>query len=287
MTVVSKSFDSFVKKIPVNIHNNTKSIFTGSMAVFIPGEFVIGRPMRAGEYQFVICFTTPPRAVIGSREYSFKKGSLICMAPGDEITVCPPDRPSPVKYLTICVNPAYMRDIYTRAGGEGELIFGKPDSIYSHRLLEGIEALIREVSDYDPAIPLMIESMENRIAIQLLRDSGALGNNKPLRNTVGEAIGFIETYYSSNITVKNISDAVYVSPPHLQRIFLSQTGITPYRYVMDCRHRKAKEMLESTAAPVKEIAERCGFVNAAHFSTSFKQREGVSPLVYKKTFIKK
>lgn len=55
---------------------------------------------------------------------------------------------------------------------------------------------------------------------------------------------------------------------------------------MDCRHRKAKEMLEITGASIEEIARQCGFVNNAHFSTAFKQKEGMPPLVYKKSLIR-
>ncbi|MFA6694866.1 MAG: hypothetical protein WCS44_08575, partial [Bacillota bacterium] len=64
-----KNFDYFVKKIPVNIHNNTKSIVTSHIAIFIPENFVIDKLMYVEEYHFVICFTTPPRVTIRSKEY--------------------------------------------------------------------------------------------------------------------------------------------------------------------------------------------------------------------------
>jgi AraC-like DNA-binding protein len=286
-----KNFDYFVKKIPVNIHNNTKSIITSRIAIFIPEKFVIDKKMYVEEYHFVICFTTPPRATIRSKEHQFKKGSLICMTPGDDILVHPLSSSSPAKYMTVCVNKEFMQDIYLQTGGEGNLSFKKPNNTYSHQLLEGIEALIYEVLNYEETNPLMIKSLETRIAIQLLRDSNsefnATGHNKQnLQDIVQKAIKYIETYYSSNITIKNICDAIYISPPHLQKVFLKYVGITPYQYIMDCRHRKAKEMLETTGVSIQEIARQCGFVNNAHFSTTFKQKEGMSPLAYKKSLIR-
>ncbi|NLB41716.1 MAG: hypothetical protein GX815_05540, partial [Clostridiales bacterium] len=140
-----KSFDYFVKKIPVSIHNNTKSITTSRIAIFIPEKFVIDKKMVVEEYHFVICITTPPRATICSKEYQFKKGSLICMAPGDDILVHPLSSSSPDKYMTICVNKEFMQNIYRQTGGEEKLSFRKPDNTYSHQLLEGIEALIYEI----------------------------------------------------------------------------------------------------------------------------------------------
>lgn len=286
-----KNFDYFVKKIPVNIHNNTKSIITGRIAIFIPEKFVIDKIMYVEEYHFVICFTTPPRATIRSKEHQFRKGSLICLAPGDDILVHPINSSSPAKYMTVCVNKKFMQNIFLQTGGEGNLSFKKLDSTYSHQLLEALEALIYEVINYEDTNPLMIKSLENRIAIQLLRDSNsdfnATGYDKQnLQDIVQKAVKYIETYYSSNITIKNICDAIYISSPHLQRMFLKYTGITPYQYIMDCRHRKAKEMLETTEVSIEEIARQCGFSNNAHFSTTFKQKEGMSPLVYKKSLIR-
>lgn len=282
-----KSFDYFVKKIPVNIHNNTKSIITKRIAIFIPEKFVINKKMCVEEYHFVICFTTPPRATIRSKEHQFKKGSLICMAPGDDILVHPSKSSSPAKYMTICVNKEFMQNIYLQTGGAGNLSFKKLDTTYSYHLLEGVGALTYEVLNYEETNHLMIESLENRIAIQLLRDASfkfntSGDNSKTSRDNVQKAVKYIETYYSSNIMIKDICDAIYISAPHLQKIFLKYVGITPYQYIMDCRHRKAKEMLKNTCVSIEEIAMQCGFVNSAHFSTAFKQREGMPPLSYKK-----
>ena len=289
MMDMRKSFDYFVKKIPVNIHDNTKSIITGRIAIFIPEKFVIDKKMVAEEYHFVICFTTPPRATIRSKEYQFKKGSLIYMAPGDDILVHPFNSSSPAKYITICVNKEFMQSIHFQTVGEENISFKRLESIYSYQLLEGVEALIDEVTHYGESSPLMIESLENRIAIQLLRDAGLnfhtdVGNQYNLQESVKKAVKYIETYYSGNITIKDICDAIYISPSHLQKTFLKHMGITPYQYIMVCRHKKAKTMLETTGISVEEIAAQCGYVNKAHFSTTFKQKEGMSPLAYRKSY---
>lgn len=285
-----KNFDYFVKKIPVSIHNNTKSITTSRMAIFIPEKFVIDKKMLVEEYHFVICFTTPPRATICSREYQFKKGSIICLAPGDDILVHPKKSASPDKYMTICVNKDFMQNIYQQTGGEGKLLYRKLDNTYSHQLLDGIEALIHEVLTFGETSPMMIECLENRIAIQLLRDSSTEFNASRSHKispegVVQKAIDYIETYYSSNITIQNISDAIFISPPHLQKIFVKHVGITPYQYIMDYRHQIAKKLLETTEASIEVIARQCGYVNNAHFSTTFKQKEGMPPLTYKKSLL--
>lgn len=287
-----KNFDYFVKKIPVNIHNHTRSIIATNIAIFIPDKFIVHKKMIAEEYHFVICFTTPPPATIQTKQYQFKKGSLICLAPGDDILVHPlPNSSSSIKYITICVNEDFMKDIYMQTGGQGYPMFKKLDSTYSYQLLEAIEALIYEVANYEQTNPLMIESLENRVVLQLLRDSNSefiltSNNQQNPQDIVQKAKNYIETYFSSNITIKDICNAVYISPAHLQKIFLKYVGDTPHQYIVKCRHRKAKEILETTDIPIEEIARQCGFVNSAHFSTAFKNKEGISPLGYRRSFIK-
>lgn len=285
---MQNNFDYFIEKIPVNIHNHTKSIITTNIAIFVPEKFVTDRKMIVEEYHFVICYTTPPEATIGSTTYQFKKGSLICMAPGDDILVHPFNDSSSVKFVTICVNKEFLEEIYVQSGGKGQLLFHKPDNMYSYQLLAAVEALIYEIINYGETNPLMIESLENRLAIQLLRDSNqkfkidAVESGGP-EDTVQKAIRYIETYYSSNITVKAVSEAIYTSSSYLHKIFLQHVGKTPYQYIMDYRHMKAKSMLETTDISIEEIARQCGFVNSAHFSSTFKQKEGISPLVYRKS----
>lgn len=284
---VKKSFDYFVQKIPLNIHDNTKSIITSHIAIFIPEKFVVDKRLYVEEYHFVVCFTTPPPVTISSKEHQFKKGSIICMAPGDDILVHQSDGFSPATYITICVKEDFLQRIYLQSGGEGILSFKKRERTYSYQLLEGIEALIYEITNFKETNSLMIESLENRIAIQLLRDTcfefKAIGNDpQNPQDNMQRAIKYIETYYSSNITVKDICKAVYLSPSHLQKIFLKHVGKTPYQYIIECRLGKAKAMLETADVSLEEIARQCGFVNRAHFSTVFKQKEGLSPLAYKK-----
>lgn len=285
---MAKSFEYLIKKIPVNIHNHTKSIITRRIAIFVPEEYVVNKRMHIEEYHFIACFTTPPRATIRSEEYQFKKGSLICLAPGDDILVHPPATSSPAKYMTICIQPDFMQEMYLKMGGKGYLTFKKLDTTFSHQLLEGIEALIQEVTIYEQTNSLMMESLENRIVLQLLRDSNSefevsSSTLEKRPESVQKAVKYIETYYSSNITIKDICNAIHTSPSHLQKIFFRHVGITPYQYIMDCRHKKAKEMLEIADISLEEITRQCGFVNNAHFSTVFKQREGTSPLAYRKS----
>lgn len=282
-----RDFDYFVEKIPPTIYDRTRAVFSKNIAIFLPDSYVVSKRLEVEEYHFVICFETPPLATIKGQDYQFKKGSLVCLAPGDDILVHPLPKHEPVKYMSICVLPGFMGEVCLALGLPEKLEFSVPDNRYSHLLLEALDALIHEIMHHDNSSPLMISSLENRIAIQLVRDAKQTarwvdGTQPHLENIVHKACRFIETYFTSNITVKDISDAIFVSPSYLQKIFPKIVGKTPHQYIMECRHRKACGMLVRTNISMEEVARQCGFVNNSHFSTTFKQVEGLSPSAYRK-----
>jgi AraC-like DNA-binding protein len=282
-----RGFNYFVKKIPPSIYHNARAIFSTHMAIFLPASYVFDRRMEVEEYHFVICFETPPLATINGKEYQFRKGSIICLAPGDDIFVHSEKKQGPARYMTICVLPTFMNNIYAELGGLGTLDFESMHSRYSHLLLDALDALIHEVVHNGDTSPLMISSLEQRLAIQLIRDAKPAppwisGCRSHVEDIAHKACTYIETYYTSNITIRDISDAIFVSPSYLQKIFPKIVGKTPHQYIMECRHRKARGMLVLTRMSMEEVARQCGFVNSSHFSTTFKQMEGISPLAFRK-----
>ncbi|WP_247258257.1 helix-turn-helix domain-containing protein, partial [Pseudomonas moorei] len=63
---------------------------------------------------------------------------------------------------------------------------------------------------------------------------------------------------------------------------LSEEGTTFRSLVMQARYEMAKELLETQAIPVSDIAERLGFSDASSFSQAFKRWHGCGPQSYRK-----
>jgi transcriptional regulator GlxA family with amidase domain len=59
-------------------------------------------------------------------------------------------------------------------------------------------------------------------------------------------------------------------------------GRSPVTYLVECRIKKAKELLASTDRSVEEIIEVCGFSNRTAFFKKFADSTGLSPLQYRK-----
>jgi AraC family transcriptional regulator len=105
----------------------------------------------------------------------------------------------------------------------------------------------------------------------------------PLRSVL---LRRIEDYVYANlkrdIALADLAGLCAMSVDHFLRSFRSATGITPYRYVLEQRLRRAAVLLKTTEEPVATIATMCGFRNGSNFSVKFHARFNASPSEYRR-----
>ena len=78
--------------------------------------------------------------------------------------------------------------------------------------------------------------------------------------------------------VSAIARVVGTSSRHLNRLFLAELGATPTAFRETLRLARAHELIIGTELSITDIAFRCGFADAAHFTRRFKRRYGSTPL---------
>jgi AraC-like DNA-binding protein len=77
--------------------------------------------------------------------------------------------------------------------------------------------------------------------------------------------------------LSTIADAVHLSPSHLERLVVRATARTFKQHLDDRRLAHADHLLRTSFLTVKEVANACGFTNAATFERNFKRHFGVTP----------
>ena len=102
-------------------------------------------------------------------------------------------------------------------------------------------------------------------------------NLSPMNANIQKAIRYINDNYMNKITLDDLSRVSGYSKSYFKKVFLTNLGTSPHRYIMDLRVEQAKTMLDSDMFSFKEIAQKCGFTNEYYFSTAFKKRMGCSP----------
>jgi AraC-like DNA-binding protein len=81
----------------------------------------------------------------------------------------------------------------------------------------------------------------------------------------------------ASLDVTSVAAAVNVSPSCLSRA-LKAEGLSAMRYAYTLRIEHARQLLANVPQlMIREVADQCGFLNAAHFSRVFKEHHGMTP----------
>ena len=84
--------------------------------------------------------------------------------------------------------------------------------------------------------------------------------------------------------LSDIAEAVHLSPIHFHNIFTEGAGISPHKYLINCRIENAKKLLWDTEIPISDVAEKSGFGCQQYLNKIFKSETGLTPATYRKNF---
>jgi AraC family transcriptional regulator len=144
-------------------------------------------------------------------------------------------------------------------------------------------ALRAGVQSGDAVDQMYAEALSTALAVHLLRVYGAavLGPERRYgglpREKLVRAVEYIQDQLDADLTVSGIAQAVGMSPDNFTRLFKESTGQSPYRYVVEARVRKAKELLTTGKFTISEAAHHVGFVDQSHLTRHFKRVFGLPP----------
>lgn len=94
---------------------------------------------------------------------------------------------------------------------------------------------------------------------------------------IRETISFMERNVSRSLALSELANLAHMSVSLYDTVFVRQTGVPPITYFNRMRMQRASRMLTETHLPVKDVAEKMGFSDAAYFSRLFKIHNGVAP----------
>ena len=83
------------------------------------------------------------------------------------------------------------------------------------------------------------------------------------------------------ISVDDLARVAGCSRWHFTRRFRELAGEPPHTFILAQKMRLALRLLQTTAAPVKEIAGSCGFEDTSYFCKVFKLHYGITPGGYR------
>jgi AraC-like DNA-binding protein len=91
------------------------------------------------------------------------------------------------------------------------------------------------------------------------------------------AIQYYQDHLGDHLTVRNVCQALHISPPQLRRIFRQSFNQSPKDVFTRMALKEACRLAAESSLQLKEIASRCGFAGFNQFYRAFRQRFGSAP----------
>ena len=125
-----------------------------------------------------------------------------------------------------------------------------------------------------------LSSANLKIALLALISDRKKGSEDGLHAAVSEYIK--NNYHNPELSNEFIAKEFNYHPYHLSRVMKARTGKTLHEYLLNHRLAIAKNYLSTTPLSVAAIAERVGIPSYSYFIKLFRERNGISPLKYRK-----
>ena len=106
--------------------------------------------------------------------------------------------------------------------------------------------------------------------------SGGLSTKK-----LQQTIDYIQAHLDEKLSLESIASALNLSVHYFCELFTQSMGIPPYKYVLQQRVDRAKQLLRNHEKSLSEIALDCGFANQSHFNRHFTKLIGITPRRYR------
>jgi transcriptional regulator GlxA family with amidase domain len=149
----------------------------------------------------------------------------------------------------------------------------------------------------DLAIHLIARLCGHRLAVETAKvfllpghEDGQLPYAAMLRRidgadaVIADSQSWIAQNYGEPNPVRRMVERSKLNARTFSRRFRAATGYHPIDYVQTLRVEEAKQMLETEALAIDEIAAEVGYEDPASFRRVFKRRAGLTPTAYRRKF---
>lgn len=229
-------------------------------------------------YEILFVIEGDGSMLIGNNLYPIKENTVFLTSKMEIHNITPNSE----KYIRniININDEYLEKIAELTGAEDFLT-----KLFSRRCIS--------LSDEDAALMKRQFSLINGCdtekpehRIMLLRHITAMlkilsetetTESQSISNSISEAVAYIDKNLSENLTLELICNHVHLSKYHFCRLFRENTGMSPFKYIIECRISKAKKLLSYTNDSISNIAAAVGFSTSANFCNAFRKYEKTSP----------
>ncbi|WP_414586431.1 helix-turn-helix domain-containing protein [Scytonema sp. PCC 10023] len=231
-----------------------------------------------------LCSFLSERWIEGRFQQEFRTSGDTCIIPAGTLHYCQWQQEA--QFMFVALEPTFLAKV-------GQEIVN-PDCIeliphfatVRDSLICGVlQGLRQELESQSTWGSLYVDQLKTMLALHLLRKYStctpriaAYSDGLPPYK-LRQAIDYINDNLNRKLGLEAIANELGMSQYYFCRLFKQSMGIAPYRYLMQQRIERAKELLKQGVA-IADIALECGFANQRHFSKAFRQFTGTTPKKY-------
>ncbi|MDZ8260224.1 AraC family transcriptional regulator [Nostoc sp. ChiQUE01b] len=130
---------------------------------------------------------------------------------------------------------------------------------------------------------LYAETMMTALSVHLMQHYStrkpilkAYKNGLP-RHQLQQVIDYIHEHLDQNLGLAELAALIPISSHYFSQLFKESTGMTPHKYIISCRVKRAQELLLKGGMTIAEIADLVGFASQSHLNFHCKRLIGVTP----------
>ncbi len=101
---------------------------------------------------------------------------------------------------------------------------------------------------------------------------------------INQLLAYLQDNLQQPHQIDALAERVAMSRRTLTRHFQKETGMTIGEWITTERLRRSQTLLESSALSIEQVAEQSGFQSSITFRQIFREKLGVSPVEWRKTF---
>lgn len=150
-----------------------------------------------------------------------------------------------------------------------------------HHTLEDIRARVDALLNAIPVAYHLSETEELLLPEAMGRMLTSLHEDQDMDRSLGTIRDRMIREPEQDFRIDECSQSIHHSKYHLIRSFKKAVGLTPHRFQVQLRIRRAKELLVSpNFESIAEVASSTGFCDQSHFVHAFKTVVGMTPTDY-------
>lgn len=208
-------------------------------------------------------------------KHHIKEGDAFLIYPGEWHTYAP-DKSTGWKEYWIGFSGINI-DCRITAG-----FFSKESPIYKIGYNETIVTLYREAISAAQRQEKYFQQLLAGIVNYMMGIVFTIDSNRKLKDTenpclVNKARIYMQENIENNIEMPEVAKKLNISYSSFRHIFKQYTGMAPSQYYLNLKIQRAKDMLRSTSASVKEISYILNFDTPEYFTKLFKKKTGFPP----------